>query len=1135
MKSAADSLLAAIDEQLPLVLILGQSASSDRSGRDTILEKAIEKAGRSHGRVHRWPALLSPTSLNAEFYDWLSGVFHGRVHPPHLTSIAELPWCAVFSSAIDPTLTAVFQGHGRRPEAVLTATETPIVARSTTRTPIYYLFGSAASTHPTESPPVDRATLNTRRIGHAVPLLGRALETATALGTVAVDGFIPGNDWLALVDLLGAVGNAAPGQVLWFGGRPELARDDAADFDALTASGRVIVENESLATVISSLRARHRLPDLTLHPSEDSRVITIRRAGRIETTPELRLRVEAVASIVDDSWTAFLPPLGPDSSHFAFRRFHGNFETPRSMVDGIRRGFAIEREFEAELHRRVSSALTDHARLNLPILVQGQSGTGKSVALARLVSRLRQDADAAVLYSLTRVPQSHEVSEFCELADRSGSPATVIVSDANRDLDVYRDLLLRLRSQGRRVIVVGSQYRVTNGPEPPTSLSIAAPVELSRSEQAALANLLKSYLDDDLQPDDFPNANILACLYRLLPSSRPRISTGLGDEAKTTQRQLLSGSQTIRRAVPTSQIAQQLISAGLAETYPQLFSERQSQSLEAHDVAGRIIDLVMVAGSLNCPVPFNLLLRCATGPFPDLDLVTVTDMFRDMDLFRWRWADAEHSELLVSPRIVLEAQLICRRRLGNRDEEADRVLDLIRCVRATGVDRDHERRFLLNLLQQLGADGPRAGRYQFAYARIATALTELRERYGIYHPSIVLQESAFRRMAIRHNVVPDTDRLRLLEEARDVIQRMMDDIARDKISVPKQLRRNLEVERASVYGFLATGLTRRDSSPSDIWSSYEAARIVIRQAVSVTDNYYPFDIGLWTPADLLSSGSLTPMQCAELAADIRATLTQVEPAGLSPAQLEKFHVRRAKVGDVLGDQQLTDDAYRELEANGSTAGFFLRAQDMGPDYEPDEVDISDALRIRQARRAARYLTDHIEAIEDDDRCLFLLLEYRWISELGRRPFRGTRQPLPSTRGMQVEFLGILRSLNHASGDAARYATRYLEAALTWVAEDERLGIDQFRELSRDTSHDDPGRVVRRHLLSDDDGVPQRFSGRVEAQRSEGHWVIRIEPLRRKVNLLARDFPHDEIAYGRTVRNIAVAFNYIGPIADPIRH
>ena len=95
----------------------------------------------------------------------------------------------------------------------------------------------------------------------------------------------------------------------------------------------------------------------------------------------------------------------------------------------------------------------------------------------------------------------------------------------------------------------------------------------------------------------------------------------------------------------------------------------------------------MVAGRLNCAVPVNLLFR-VLGQTSGLHLDQITYLLADLDLFRWR-EDEEGSDFLISPRIQLEAELICRRRL-TPDQEIERLLDLISCVRP-GVDQSTER------------------------------------------------------------------------------------------------------------------------------------------------------------------------------------------------------------------------------------------------------------------------------------------------------------------------------------------------------------------------------------------------------------------------------------------------------------
>ena len=1134
MTTPSDLLISAIEEQRPIVLILGQDAWVDSANGDTLLSKALSRLGRDGHAQRGWPALLRTPPLPHEFYDWLAERFKRRVQPPSLEVLSELPWSAVFTSALDPTLRGLLEGQGREPGVVLTADETPPAVRSRARPPLYYLFSRAGEQDPKARPPVSRRELNSRRTAHAVPLLNRVLETATTLGLVVVDGFRSGRDWFRIEDLLGIIGDAAPNQVLWFGGRPRIRDEEADEFDEAVASERILVAPQRLGTLVAELRALDRLPSFTPPDSEDVGVITLRGGRRLETTPEERLRVEAVASIVDDSWTTFLPPLGKDAKYDTFRRFHGDLEGPRLLVEGIRRKFAIKRDFERKLLRQVSSAIAGHASIKTPIVVEGQSGTGKSVALARTVAYVREKKIAPVLYSIGRIPQPQEVSDFCESAEKAGAKATLIVCDTNSDVDQYHDLLMGLRSRGRRVVVLGSQYR--DSPNVYNSANIiAAPTFLSNDEQHKLENLLDDYFDYQPGLALLANRHILPFLYRVLPASRPRIGAGLGAEARAAEQKIRSRSRQSRPVRPITQLHQQLIEKGWAPEEAPLFNERQAELLQqdGEDVAGRIIDLVMVAGSLNSPIPVNLLVRAVTKESQAVDLSPIADLFRDLDLFRWEPTDPEGRELLVTPRLPLEAQLICHRRLGGPESESNRLLDLIGAVR-TGIDGRYEIQFLRDLLQQVGADGLRGQRYKHAYVAIARELTKLRRKYSVVDARLVLQESAFRRSAVRHNAVDDSEVLPLLEEARDAIQFALDGIADGSIRAARRTRQNLLVERAALYGFLANNHVSHGSSASEIWSSYEAARTAVDRAVSASDSYYPLDVGLWTPADLMESNQLPEFKRAELATDIYSRLDQVESDSLPPSQRERFYERQGKVGSVLQDYELTNNAYTELEKMGSTAGYFLRAREYVSQLRRDAIEISTHEDINGAKKAAEFLNERFNKIESDQRCLSLLLECRWISSTRRRLFRGERQPLPVDDATRRDALEVVRAMNQAAGEASRHVSRYLEAVLTWLVGDEQSAVQIFRDLAQETDYEFPGRVIRRHVITDADGKPRRFQGRIERGLGEGRWVIRVDQLNQRVDLLSRDFQYEDVSYGRTIKGFGIAFNFIGPIADPIR-
>ena len=220
MPTAREFLLSTIEDQRPLVLVLGQQAWVDSETADTLLSTMFTKLGRTSTNP-RWIEMFDG-SLPAEHYEWLAERFESRPHPKSIEAISGLPWSAIFTSSLDPTLTALLRRQGRDPEPILTSDEYPRSARSRARPPLYYLFSRAGEHDPDAQPPRNHLGLNTRRVQHAMPLLNRVLDTATSLGTVVVDGFVSEGDWLGFEDLLGALASAFQCQILWFGSRPSL-------------------------------------------------------------------------------------------------------------------------------------------------------------------------------------------------------------------------------------------------------------------------------------------------------------------------------------------------------------------------------------------------------------------------------------------------------------------------------------------------------------------------------------------------------------------------------------------------------------------------------------------------------------------------------------------------------------------------------------------------------------------------------------------------------------------------------------------------------------------------------------------------------------------------------------------------
>jgi len=1131
-KQPDELLLDTMAEQNPLVLLWGQDASLSSETRKYLLKEISKHLGKADP-IDSWRDIVSDAPLPNDFYTWMAERLSLCPAPAGIEAIADVPWSAVFTSSLDPSLMRVLNNERREANAILTGAEVPPAARSTARTPVYYLFGRAGASDSLSMPPTGRPSLRVRTNVHTIPMLNRLADTVTSLGLLVIDGLLSAGDWLNPDLLLPVLEQMPPGRILWCGFNAEALSNQ--DLVHLVESGHIVVTRSHLAAILARLAVSGRLDDLSSRSvSDQASTLTVNSKGEVGVVfaipPALRIRVETSASIVDDSWTSFNPPLGRDTEYAMFRRFHGDLEGAKGTVEGTRRSFSIERDFEKDLWAAIEDALKNHARYADPIIVHGQSATGKTIALAHAVAKLRLDHRVPVLYATTRLPSTVDIEAFCEAIDVLAL-VTVVVCDNNASIQRYRDLLFSLQSRGRRVILVCSSYRQIDLPRKPPKSLIEAPELLTQEEKEHLQTLIHKFSDGNGPIRKPEGDNILLNLYYQLPATRSRLTAGIGREAKTAEESLRRRSLSTRQtAKDISILAERLLAAGFSSSEEPSDHARDNPFASLDDDASRLISLVMVPGQVDCPVPIDILMRVMqTQPGP-LNVDRIGALFGGLDLFRWR--KGEHAEdLLVGPRLALEAQLICRRRLMNPTAEGEFVTQLIGACRLNWDAGGSERRFILDLLQKVGPDGPLGERYGESYLDFARSLTKLRDTYGVFEPSLMLQESVLRREAVKRHATGGVTSIEILEEARAAVQDALEYIDAEWRGPASRAKTNLLVERATIFGFLATQQLSLGASNEDIWSAYMAARVAAKTAVGATGTYFPLDVSLWIPQDLLESPDLTGRQRIELKADILSTLEQIDPSAYPYEQQERFNRRRFKLGETLGDPNLSEAAFIALAEQGGTAGYYLRARTIGPDLSPEAGPELSPNDYSRAESALQFLDKYWPQVENDERCLRFYLQCKWISSVRQRLFRQERGALPFADKDRRKILSIVESINELASLGRDNQLLYLQALFSWLVGDERAADETWGILSRETEYLDPKRPFRRHILTGQNGHVSTFSGRIESV-SDPYW-LRVEGLGRRIRLLGRDFSSNSPAYGRQIPSFAIAFNYIGPIADPI--
>jgi len=1125
-----------IAEGRPCILVLGQESWTAGGRPDPVLNLFLEHLSRTRSAVPTWRDVLS-LPISPEDLVWLTERFERNVVDESLEMALDLPWSAVFTSSIDPQTTRRLASRGRQPEPILAADHHPAVPRSTVRPPVYFLYGRSSDQHESARTPRSNAEVKRRNAKHVAPLLSRLEDTATVLGVIVIDGYHPERDWLGLDELFGSIPVNQGLKVLWFG----IERvPDHELVKELERGGSLFWEARRLGAVVAEMEAHGELLTAPRQFTSGRGIVSLGGDRILEVPPTLRLRVEASAAIVDDDWMDPPTPLVPNANAEAFQRFHGDPGGPRGLIEGILRGFTIERPFERKLRDRVDAQLARRNELDRVVLLHGQSGTGKTLACARLVMSLRRGRMLPVLFAFGHVPPVTDVDDFGLLAEKSGASATVVVCDANAGPGPYIKLAEGLASRGRRMLIVGTSYRLEDATRLPVDL-IEAHSEADDNERTEVVELVKKNVDGAevalkvLREED--GASVFALLYRVLAYGRERLVSGVSGEARSNEDVVRLRSR-VRLPRVATQLAQALVTAGLHPGGLLVF-EDEVGDVFGRDAPGRLIDLVMAVGRLGLFVPLSLVMRTLRAQVADLAFSEIASLFHEIDLFRWKYDD-EGSELLIGPRLQLEAELIAKRRLGGWRAMVQCILDLIENVRPFAVDGGVERDFLFEVLKKMDRRGPRGDELAGGYLSIAEGLTRLRKTHGLDDVSLILKESGFRRdylyVHMNDEVLTGLERDRILNDARAIVDDTIRRIEAGETRSSPRARRDLFVERAALYGYLAVGHATRGAKPDEVWADYQAARAASRKAISLAPNYYPYDVGLWTTADLLSTRTTTRLsaaQEAELRADLYVLLDRLSVDDVTSDQTEQYLRRRDQVGKLLGDEALSVEARAAIKNMNPALAAYLEAREIAAPVFVKRGEAPSVHARTSAAKALIVLRKEREITRQDARCLSLQLELEWTSATGERLLRGERRPVPASPSTRDELFSLVTELKAQNGDVLDFRLRFLHAVLLWVRGDVRAAELEWRALGRETDLVVRGRAHRRLFLASEDGRPRSFRGRLTRQKPNGNWVVEVDSLRGSVDLLASDFRGTQFVAGHAPPEFTIAFNYLGPIADPL--
>lgn len=444
-----------------------------------------------------------------------------------------------------------------------------------------------------------------------------------------------------LADILSDVGGDGP-HVNFYGVDSEQEKHEY--IKQMEAAGMITVFSQDLGAAWEELA----LPN----PNEDAPEEVVPETGELKYTvyidgePKLLsqqicndfAQYGMVLTVGEMSFGSISRTIQPDY-FYKFLKYSPN--TPQWYGYARQNGFAVRREFEDELYRSVKNGLEND--FETPVVLAGQTSTGKSIALTSLAYRFFQERKYPVIYSNNYKPNA----QFGSLNNDAGRALDNILKQLRDfggralvilDWSVYNiqrsDLIRRISdscvNRGHNALFVVSAIRADNCGK--RYRVIEAPAKLSESEKKSFKQImiekgaLRRNRVERWMQDHAEERGLLSLLYQLIYELRPQLERGLRKEITNalaeTEEQLKAMECPLPEAElvhPMTEMARQLIKAGLvktptAETPEDLEEQQKAQQEEIIKRLQPFAENLAVASLHKLQMPMTLAMKLLNVP-----------------------------------------------------------------------------------------------------------------------------------------------------------------------------------------------------------------------------------------------------------------------------------------------------------------------------------------------------------------------------------------------------------------------------------------------------------------------------------------------------------------------------------------
>ncbi len=842
---------------------------------------------------------------------------------------------------------------------------------------------------------------------------------------------------------------------------------------------------------------------------------------------------------------------------------------------GYTYGFNIHRKYEEQLYKKAQKGLDNTGKQNnRPLLVVGQTGTGKSISLAYLAYRVFKEKKYPVIFindsevnfstnleykqgGVARSGSSsfNALDSLIEKLENLGAKSVLLIWDTSsyssgreKSYRLYQALLAR----GRKVYLVSSAYELVNREETEDIeydedsvmnrkfAECSAKVEISdeiEQLKQILLNKCKMNPQKVNQIIDYcsPNTNYLALLYQFFDVIRNDLSKGVFREANANLREIdpmisekISAETRLNNLfeIALKNIESELIKAGVIEELHEIQNESQSKIDISKD---DFIKCIAVGSQFKLRMPYDFSLRILGTYNPDIIRILTQSTFfvisQDM-----------YDNYEISIRTPLEARMYIQAKNMIVQDEIDCIVKLIDMMSPSdSYGHRQEVRYCEKLIVLIGPNKTETqNRYKSGYKNIIDALKRMRIERGIWEPSLVSQEITFLREYYGNNDAFDLSiRINALKEAVSIADEVLNKSEYPGINMG--IRNAIIVEASNSKILLCQLKESRDSL------IYKEIRRDLRNVIRYDNlNDYAY-VTLLKGSIIEYQNENDRIKQLELLESMCTVADEIVFENPDIAASEYFQRKVTEIYSYLQNTSVLEDYIEELVANGSAAGLYAVTRKKLLESNIDfKTPIGSGRQLDVCKEVySIFKNERYKAVlEESESCQYMLLNVVWLMNnmnpiFGKGEYRITKIKGEAWR----EILEICNNFIYRfcnEGDNQRQLARnirYIKALCLGQLGDYRNSLSTLKEIKEDSALG-LSRVYTQHMLCDEQGNTIKFTGRLgkydEIKRSG--WLFIEEFGNNPIYFFGPHLKLSNFSEGTVLNDIEIGYSSIAPKA-----